>query len=345
MSQPKVVHRYRYDPLNRLIETAGIQRFYNTTRMATEIQGAVQHSVFQSGGVLLAQTRREGTKADCTLLATGFQRSVLHGVSPDKVEPIAYNVYGHRPAHSGLLSVLGFNGERPDPITGHYLLGNGYRAFNPALMRFNSPDSLSPFGKGGVNCYAYCEGDPINRYDPTGHFSFNGFFKVARSKFINKFVFNSRKQYVSNVKELGGELYQFTHVSAKNTKTLSIDGHGFAQSGKSVIFEGDNQLFAADLVKLIEENGTRLKDYGQIRLLACDVASGDFAQEMANITGVPTKAYKGDFNISYGGRHMEQFIKHAQRKQKVPIYLPGDNRISRMFDSVNSKSIRFHPLD
>ena len=170
MSQPKVVHRYRYDPLDRLIESAGIQRFYNTARMATEIQGTVQHSVFQSGDVLLAQTRREGAQMDCTLLATDFQRSVLHGVSPDKVEPIAYNVYGHRPAHIGLLSVLGFNGERPDPVTGHYLLGNGYRAFNPVLMRFNSPDSWSPFGEGGINAYAYCDNEPMMRQDPTGHF-------------------------------------------------------------------------------------------------------------------------------------------------------------------------------
>jgi len=37
------------------------------------------------------------------------------------------------------------------------------------LMRFNSPDSLSPFGKGGVNAYAYCAGDPVNRADANGH--------------------------------------------------------------------------------------------------------------------------------------------------------------------------------
>jgi RHS repeat-associated protein len=66
---------------------------------------------------------------------------------------------------------LGFNGERSDLITGRYLLGNGYRAFNPVLMRLNSPDNLSPFGKGGLNPYAYCLGDPINRVDPKGHVS------------------------------------------------------------------------------------------------------------------------------------------------------------------------------
>lgn len=64
-----------------------------------------------------------------------------------------------------------FNGEYPEPVTGHYLLGNGYRADNPVLMRFNQPDSLSPFGRGGLNAYAYCQGDPVNRRDPSGHIS------------------------------------------------------------------------------------------------------------------------------------------------------------------------------
>ncbi|WP_434626810.1 RHS repeat-associated core domain-containing protein [Chromobacterium sp. CV08] len=66
-------------------------------------------------------------------------------------------------------SVLGFNGERIDPVSGATHLGNGYRAYSPALMRFHCPDSLSPFGAGGVNAYAYCDGDPVNRADPSGH--------------------------------------------------------------------------------------------------------------------------------------------------------------------------------
>ena len=68
-------------------------------------------------------------------------------------------------------NILGFNGERADPISGHYHLGNGYRAYSPVLMRFTCPDSWSPFGAGGINPYAYCEGDPINRADPSGHMS------------------------------------------------------------------------------------------------------------------------------------------------------------------------------
>jgi RHS repeat-associated protein len=103
------------------------------------------------------------------LLATDQQQSVLNAHATNQAHPLAYSPYGHRPWDNGFLSLLGFNGELPDRFTGHYHLGKGYRQFNPVLMRFNSPDSWSPFGEGGINAYAYCSGDPINRVDPTGH--------------------------------------------------------------------------------------------------------------------------------------------------------------------------------
>lgn len=62
----------------------------------------------------------------------------------------------------------GFNGQLLEPRTGHYLLGSGYRAYNPVLMHFNNPDALSPFARGGLNAYAYCLGDPVNLLDPDG---------------------------------------------------------------------------------------------------------------------------------------------------------------------------------
>jgi RHS repeat-associated protein len=167
--------QYRYDPLDRLTGlnqpgTAVNQRFYCKSRLATQIQGAIGHAIFQHEDVLLAQQQHDNHGHDTTLWATDLQRSVLHTVNADRPrQSIVYSPYGHRPAESGLTSLLGFNGERPDPVTGHYLLGNGYRAFSPVLMRFNSPDSLSPFGKGGLNAYEYCKGDPLNHIDPTGN--------------------------------------------------------------------------------------------------------------------------------------------------------------------------------
>lgn len=100
------------------------------------------------------------------LLLCDRQQSVLHALTPQQRNAVAYTSYGH-----GARDALGFNGELPERCTGHYLLGNGYRAYNPVLMRFNSPDSWSPFGEGGLNAYAYCLGDPVNRRDPTGHFA------------------------------------------------------------------------------------------------------------------------------------------------------------------------------
>jgi len=187
-SRETVLCQYHYDPLDRLISVAlpdihARQRFYCKSRLVTEMQGAMRCSIVQQGDQLLAQQQHGGDAPGTTLLASDQQRSVLKvlkGGHPPL--PIAYSPYGHRPVESRLLSLLGFNGERPDSVTGHYLLGNGYRAFNPVLMRFNSPDSWSPFGKGGLNAYAYCEGDPTNFSDPTGHGLLSVFSKIFGSR-------------------------------------------------------------------------------------------------------------------------------------------------------------------
>ena len=167
--------QYLYDPLDRLVNCtlsaqASTQRFYLQDRLTTEIQGAVQWSIVQHDDQLLAQQQRQNGVSETRLLTSDLQRSVLSLLGTTGPRPLFYTPYGHRPQQNDLLSLLDFNGERPDPVTGHYLLGNGYRAFNPVLMRFNSPDSWSPFGEGGINAYAYCVGDPVNRVDPTGHF-------------------------------------------------------------------------------------------------------------------------------------------------------------------------------
>ncbi|OSN59217.1 RHS repeat-associated core domain-containing protein [Pseudomonas syringae] len=185
-SNQAVLCRYSYDPLDRLASSsptgqADIQRFYQKNRLATEIQGALRRTVFQHEDLLLAQQRHVDGVLETTLLATDQQRSVLQLVDKAGTEPIAYSPYGHHPAESGLTSLLGFNGERRDPVTGHYLLGNGYRAYNPVLMRFNSPDSLSPFDEGGLNAYGYVGGDPVGFGDETGHVKFNIITRLAEN--------------------------------------------------------------------------------------------------------------------------------------------------------------------
>lgn len=167
MARQTQLCRYAYDPLDRLasrtpLAAALTQDFYRSDRLATRIQGAEQRSFVHHDDQLLAQHTVVGKLASTALTAIDSQHSVLHADDT----AIAYSPYGY---HAPVALLPGFNGEHPDPVTGHYLLGNGYRAYNPTLMRFNSPDSLSPFGEGGLNAYAYCAGDPVNRSDPSGH--------------------------------------------------------------------------------------------------------------------------------------------------------------------------------
>lgn len=89
-------------------------------------------------------------------------------------------------------SMLGYNGVLHEVHAPWQILGNGYRVYNPVLMRFHSPDSLSPFGKGGLNPYAYCHCNPVNLTDPSGHWSITAFA-------ANLFGFKLRTAHVTPV--------------------------------------------------------------------------------------------------------------------------------------------------
>ena len=101
------------------------------------------------------------------LLATDWSRSVVQSFVSDQRKTACYTPYGWHPGRDDS-SKTGFSGQLFEPEVNWYLLGNGHRGYNPALMRFLSPDNLSPFGEGGVNAYMYCHGNPGNYNDPTG---------------------------------------------------------------------------------------------------------------------------------------------------------------------------------
>jgi RHS repeat-associated protein len=104
------------------------------------------------------------TVSECFLMITGQRNTVLAMATASALKKTSYTPFGS----GGREALPGFNGEMCERLARHYSLGHGHRIFIPALMRFNRPDALSPFGAGGLNAYAYCGGDPINYQDPSG---------------------------------------------------------------------------------------------------------------------------------------------------------------------------------
>jgi RHS repeat-associated protein len=178
--------RYLYDGHNTLVaqvvktgETREL--YYRAGLLVNEMtrENSNRTRFIRVGGSCVAQ-RREGAQAGTALTGTDGKHSVLVTSQGGTKQEYAYSPYGYRRLQAiEDMTSLGFNGERPDPVSGTYHLGNGYREYNPVLMRFNTPDSWSPFGAGGINPYGYCAGDPINGSDPSGHLSWQAWLGIG----------------------------------------------------------------------------------------------------------------------------------------------------------------------
>lgn len=174
----QVLARYRYDGHDHLLavrhgNAAEVQRRYQGYRLSATLEDGVLNQYLYDGETALAM-QTAGQPNSSRLLLTDAADSVLGEYAADGVHVGSYSVYGERAKDEQLRSLLAFNGEACEPAfdqqpAGWYLLGRGYRAYNPGLMRFHSPDSLAP-EVSGVNPYVYALGNPVNWYDPTGHY-------------------------------------------------------------------------------------------------------------------------------------------------------------------------------
>lgn len=142
--------------------------FYQNGKLITLKNHGYYQSVFRTNNHIVAQSSTDSTH-QLELFAIDTKNSILCAHASLAREEHAYTAFGHSAKLPSTRTLQGFNGEFFNELLGAYQLGLGFRTFSPGLMRFQSPDNLSPFGKGGVNCYAYCSGDPVNYTDPTGH--------------------------------------------------------------------------------------------------------------------------------------------------------------------------------
>lgn len=228
--------------------------FYASHRPTLLLDGRGFTRIFNAGPGTLTTHQENHSR----LIGSEMSNSPSCTLDQNGRTQLTFSAYGARVDHG---QIPAFKGELEDLVTGHYLLGNGYRAYNPHLMRFNSPDSDSPFAKGGLNTYSFARCDPINRRDPTGHA-----FEFIRKLFVNK---TYRGPIVA---EFDG-IVVFTGQERPDGKlpTLYISAHG----APGVIgADGTNIYDATRTFKALTSRNIQLHNR-QIHVLACDTAFPD----------------------------------------------------------------------
>ncbi|WP_178126920.1 RHS repeat domain-containing protein [Pseudomonas sp. Marseille-P9899] len=186
---------YEYDEMGRLAaqwDEANKQRRvlqYSDHQLCGEVwlddKGtAVKRRVLDEEAGLVVQVRKgQGTSETAQTLFIlpdpqngGGEEFWLDDKGAWQSRAVGFTPWGQAPLGelNAMESGLGYNGQRVDPVTGDYHAGNGYRIYDPQQKAFYQGDSLSPFGKGGLNDRAYCAGrDPVNCWDPDGHIMMN----------------------------------------------------------------------------------------------------------------------------------------------------------------------------
>ncbi|PYH85738.1 hypothetical protein BO82DRAFT_389360 [Aspergillus uvarum CBS 121591] len=179
-SDGNLASEYSYDAAGRLLSQSipdhpDTYLFYSQDKLISVKAADRQVSYISDGDRYWGQSTQNGDATEVQLWGSDAHGSVLQWVDtaqPDQLNPQQYTPHGFSVPDAS--SSIGFNGQWRDPVTGWYHLGNGYRVYNPVLRRYLSPDPGSPFATGEINSYAYCLGDPINRVDPSGQWSFFG---------------------------------------------------------------------------------------------------------------------------------------------------------------------------
>ena len=205
---------YTYDTSGRLIR----ENLTETYNDFTSVTRDILYLYDESGIVGAVQTYNSTTETFY------FDRNIkgdvigIYNASGTKIANYSYDSWGNQKVTT--YSSNNFSGYNPiryrgyyfDAESGFYFLNARY--YNPAWRRFISPDDtsyLDPETPNGLNLYAYCNNDPVNYSDPSGHFALTTFGIWAIVGIVSAAVlFGGVVQLASNALagETGSELWR-----------------------------------------------------------------------------------------------------------------------------------------
>lgn len=165
--------------------------------------------------------------------------SVTNIVSVDDslVKSYTYDAYGNTTDTGTFINSFAYTGTVIDTETGLYYMNARY--YDPMTGRFISEDSYRGDGEAFWHLYAYCNGDPVNATDPTGHAKYGAV--LYDGKYFSREAEDERN-YLKKTYKLT-DAYKFK-ITCANDFVRSWNLLSNLYTAVSLIFHGNGHAFS-----------------------------------------------------------------------------------------------------
>ncbi len=286
---------------------------------------------------VFAQTDTDGTSY---LLKNGHGDTVTIVRNGNVVDDAEYDAYGNVENPQNITAYTYAN-YYYDSHSGMYYLRN--RFYDPSIARFISEDPIQD----GINWYAYCSNDPINRIDPLGLDSYVIYdpsepFMINQAKDEQKKLEKKFKTPVylleaKNEEEFKNQ-WEWIGTEDINGNPVTIDGVVIIAHGNpnAIYFSGD-KISTYDVSNLSSKTGKEL-NISSCNAGHLDVSNNIATQFVKNNNFDSTIAWDGTITYSFGKDRLhwnqKSFKKYASNETTTIYDIHGSFNITTKRDAV-----------